>query len=237
VLQGLASQAEQILVQLAGPRQAVAAKLALAGAAAELLRSASGDHRLAGIQLLSWTATSAEQLDLITRLLERKTEPDLRWSLLLRLAATGRAGDDRIDAELASDPTQAGLRGAAACRAAIPDAGHKEAAWQLLTSDQTGQESLAAIAGGFRQPEQADLLAPYAGRYLAALERIWATRSGYTRVRLGELLFPYPAASPALLAQIEDFVAARTLDPGLARVLAERRDTVRRALLSRALPE
>jgi aminopeptidase N len=237
VLQGLVGQAEQILVQLAGPRQAVAAKLALAGAAAELLRSASGDHRLAGIQLLSWTATSAEQLDLITRLLERKTEPDLRWSLLLRLAATGRAGDDRIDAELASDPTQAGLRGAAACRAAIPDAGHKEAAWQLLTSDQTGQESLAAIAGGFRQPEQADLLAPYAGRYLAALERIWATRSGYTRVRLGELLFPYPAASPALLAQIEDFVAARTLDPGLARVLAERRDTVRRALLSRALPE
>src|SRR6202453_4973307 len=195
VLQGLAGQAEQILVQLAGPRQAVAAKLALAGAAAELLRSASGDHRLAGIQLLSWTATSAEQLDLITGLLERKTDPDLRWSLLLRLAATGRAGDDRIDAELASDPTQAGLRGAAACRAAIPDAGHKEAAWQLLTSDQTGQESLAAIAGGFRQPEQADLLAPYAGRYLAALERIWATRSGYTRGRLRGAAVPSAAGS------------------------------------------
>jgi aminopeptidase N len=237
VLQGLASQAEQILVQLAGPRQATAARIALAGAAAELVRGASGDHQLAGTQLLSWTATSPEQLDLIEGLLEGGAEPDLRWALLLRLAAAGRAGDDRIDTELAGDPTQAGHRGAAACRAAIPDAGHKEAAWQLLTSDETGPESLAAIAGGFRQPEQADLLAPYAGRYLAALERIWATQSGYPRVRLGELLFPYPAASPALLAQIDDFVAARTLEPGLARVLAERRDTVRRALLSRELPE
>jgi aminopeptidase N len=236
VLQGLASQAEQILVQLAGPRQAVAARLALAGAAVELVRGASGDHQLAGTQLLSWTATSPEQLDLIEGLLEGRAAPDLRWALLLRLAATGRAGDDRIDTELAGDPTQAGRRGAAACRAAIPDAGHKEAAWQLLTSE-TGPESLAAIAGGFRQPEQADLLVPYAGRYLAALERIWATQSGYTRVRLGELLFPYPAASPALLAQIDDFVTARTPDPGLARVLAERRDTARRALLSRELPE
>jgi aminopeptidase N len=110
------------------------------------------------------------------------------------------------------------------------------AAWQLLTGGRLGPESLSAVARGFTQPEQAGLLAPYAGRYLAELERIWSTRDGHMRVRLGELLFPYPAASPELLARIEKFLA-RPRDPGLARVLADHRDTIRRALRSRALPD
>ena len=162
-------------------------------------------------------------------------DAELRWSLLQRLAATGRAGDAGIDAELARDPTDAGRRSAAACRAAIPDAEHKEAAWQLLTSGRLGPESLSAVARGFTQPEQAALLVPYAGRYLAELERIWATHDGHMRVRLGELLFPYPVASPDLLARIDEFLA-RPRDPGLVRILTDHRDTVQRVLRSRALP-
>ena len=91
------------------------------------------------------------------------------------------------------------------------------------------------MARGFTQPEQASLLVPYAGRYLAELETIWATHDGHTRVRLGELLFPYPAASPELLARIDEFLT-RPRDPGLVRVLTDHRDTVQRALRSRALP-
>ena len=245
VLQALLAQAEQIMVQLADPQQAAAGKRRLAEAAEQMLRSAepASDHQLAWIQLLSWTATSPGQLDLIAGLLDGRAVPpglpvdaELRWSLWQRLAVTGRAGEASIDAELARDPTQAGRRHAAACRAAIPDAQHKEAAWQLLTSGHLGPESLSEVARGFTQPEQAGLLVPYAGRYLPELEKIWATRSGHLRVRLSELLFPYPAASPELLGQIDEFLAARPRDRGLARVLAERRDTVRRALRSRALP-
>ena len=58
-----------------------------------------------------------------------------RWTALRRLAAAGQADDARIDAELAADPSDTGRRDAAACRAAIPDAAHKETAWQLLTGD------------------------------------------------------------------------------------------------------
>jgi aminopeptidase N len=105
----------------------------------------------------------------------------------------------------------------------------------LLTGGRLGPESLSAVARGFTLPEQAGLLAPYAARYLAELERIWATRDGHMRARLGELLFPYPAASPELLAGIDEFLA-RPRDPGLARVLTDHRDTVQRALRSRALP-
>jgi hypothetical protein len=58
-------------------------------------------------------------------------------------------------------------------------------------------------------------------------------------VLLGEVLFPYPAATTELLAQIDEFLAAGPADPsapGMARVLTERRDTLQRALRSRALP-
>ncbi len=245
VLQVLIEWSQRMMVQIAEPRWVPAGQQQLAGAAIEMLRSAEpgSDHQLAGADLLSRTATSAEQLDLVAGLLDGGTavpglavNVDLRWSLLQRLAATGRADDAGIDAELAGDATDAGRRSAAACRAAIPDAAHKEAGWRLLTGGQLGVETLIAVARGFVVPEQAGLLAPYAARYLPAMADIWATAAGHLRLLLGELLFPYPAASPELLARIAEFLADGPRDPALARMLTEHRDAVQRALRSRALP-
>jgi aminopeptidase N len=244
VLQALHGHAEELSIQLADPGQARAARRRLADAAMPLLGAAEpgSDHQLAWIQLLAWTATADDQLDLIAALLAGRTalpgllvDAELRWSLLQRLAATGRAGDAAIDAQLAGDPGDAGRRSAAAARAAMPDAAHKEAAWRLLTGGQAGPKTLAAVARGFMQPEQGDLLAGYAGRYLAEIEDIWASSSGHLRVQLGTLLFPYPAAAPELLKLIEEFLAAAPRDPDLARMLRDRQDAVRRALKSRAL--
>jgi aminopeptidase N len=244
VLQALLTQAEQILTQLADPQQASEGKQQLADVAGPMLAVAhpASDHQLVWAQLLSWTATSTDQLDLIARMLDGSSavpglsiNAELRWSLLQRLAAMGRADDASVDGELARDPTDAGRRNAAACRAAIPDAQHKDTAWELLTSGRLGPESLTAIARGFTQPEHAHLLIPYAGCYLTELERIWVTRSSHLRVQLSELLFPYPAASADLLTKIDDFLSTPR-DPALTRVLTERRDAVQRALRSRALP-
>jgi aminopeptidase N len=79
----------------------------------------------------------------------RTPDAEPRWAALRRLAAAGQADDARIDAELAADPSDAGRRGAAAGRAAIPDATHKEAAWRLLTSDGTGPETVTAVTAEF----------------------------------------------------------------------------------------
>ena len=164
-----------------------------------------------------------------------KLDAEPRWAALRRLAAAGQAGDARIDAELAGDPSDAGRRNAAACRAAIPDAGHKEAAWRLLTSETAGPETVTAVAGGFMQPSHANLLAPYAARYLAEMPHLWRTRSGHLRVRLATLLFPYPAVTAEFLAQLDGFLAASGTDPGLARIVRDHRDTADRALRARAL--
>jgi aminopeptidase N len=119
----------------------------------------------------------------------------------------------------------------------MPDAAHKEAAWELLTGGRAGPETVSAVARGFIQPEQGDLLAGYAAGYLAVIEDLWASSDGHQRIQLGTRLFPYPAASPELLAMIDEFLTAAPRDPALVRMLRDHQDAVQRALASRALPE
>jgi aminopeptidase N len=244
VLRALHAQAELILTRLAGPGQAAAGKRLLADVAGQALGSpgSPGSRQRAWIDLLSWTATSADQLGLINAILDGGTvipglvpDSELRWSILGRLAAAGRADDARIDAELARDPSDSGRRNAAACRAAVPDERHKEAAWRLLTEGRPGPETVSAVARGLMQPEHASLLAGYAERYLAEIPEIWQTRDGHMRVQLANVLFPYPAVSPDVLALIEEFLASPG-DPGIARILSDHHDTAQRALRLRSLP-
>jgi aminopeptidase N len=244
VLQVLHLVTDQAMMLTGDPRWVPEGKAELAGAAARLLHAAEpgSDHQLAWVQLLSWTAATPEQLGLLAGLLDHGAElpgltvdAELRWAILRRLATTGRAGDPQIDAELRRDATDAGTRHATACRAAIPDAAHKAAAWHLLAeTEDLGALGVVECARGFIQPEHASLLAPYAERYFEVLPAIWSSRGEHLRMVLARLLFPYPAAGPELLGRIDGFLAAGDRDPGLARVLAETRDIVVRALRSRA---
>jgi len=246
VLQLLHAQAMRLLATTADPDWVPVGKDLLATEATRQLRAAEpgSDLQLAWAQLFAGTATSADQLDLLAGLLDGTEEvtglvvdTELRWALLRRLAATGRAGDTDIDAELERDSTDAGRRNAAAAKAGIPDAEHKAAAWQQVAeSTEVGLEESAAIARAFNAPEHARLLAPYAAKYFEQLPAIWASRADLLRVFLGRLLFPYPAASPELLAAVDAFLAQPGLDPAMSRVVIEGRDVVEKSLRSRSLP-
>lgn len=242
--QALAGLAQPLIERFAGPAQAALAHESLAAAAVDLLATAApgGDHQLAWAQLLSWSARSRRQLDLVAVILGGAAGipgldagAELRWALLRGLAAAGRAGEAEISAELARDATEAGLRNAAACRAAIPDSPHKKAAWDLLTSGALGPESVRAVARGFMVPAHAALLQPYAAAYLPALAEIWDGRGGHLRMLLGQVLFPFPVVSQFLLESLGAFAARRPGDPALGRMLAELRDVGSRVLRSRRL--
>ncbi len=246
VLQTLHMTAARLMGSTADPKWLPEGKEQLASAALPLLIAAEpgSDHQLAWMQLLAWTAITPAQLDLLAALLAGSAEiagltvdTELRWALLRRLAATGRAGDAQIDAELERDPTDAGRRHAAACRAAIGDAEHKDAAWRLLAeSTELGHEGITAVAASFGNPEHAELLAPYARAYFQVLPEIWDSRGEHMKRVLGDGLFPYFAASGDLLRRIEEFLSVQQRDPAMVRLLVERRDTVERALRSRELP-
>ena len=246
VLQILHQVTRRLLNMTADPQWVPAAKQQLADAALPLLRAAEpgSDRQLAWAQLLSWAAVSADQLDLLTGLLDGRAEvpglvvdTELRWALLRRLASTGRAGDAQIDAELGRDDTDAGRRHAAACRASIPDAEHKAAAWWLLTeSGELGVEGAVEVGQSFNQSEQAELLAGYADRFFTQLPGIWASLSTPMRMVFGQVLFPYSAAAPGLLARVDAVLAEVDLDPVFRRAVVEGRDVAEKALRARMLP-
>jgi aminopeptidase N len=247
VLEVLHQTARQVMTMIADPARVPEGKTRLAAAASRLLHEAEpgSDHQLAWAQLLSWTATGSDQLDQLAALRSGRVsvpglaiDAELRWHLLRRLASTGRAGQAEIEAELQRDATDSGARHALACRASIPDAAHKAEAWHLLAeTTRLSPLAVAETAAGFMQPEQASLIAPYAERYFEVLPAIWSSRGEHFRERLGLALFPHPAASPELLDRIDAFLASGQHDPGLVRLLAERRYVVANALLSRALPD
>ena len=247
MLQSLHLTASRLMATTADPGWVRQGKGLLATSALAPLRTAEpgGDHQLAWVQLLSWTAVTPEQLDFLADLLAGSAVPpglavdtELRWVLLRRLAATGRAGDAEIDAELARDPTDAGRRHAAACRASIPDAEHKDAAWRLLAeSGELGHEGVLAVAAAFGQAEHAELLRPYVDAYFAALPEIWESRGDHMKRLLADALFPAAAASPELISRVDEFLTAEHRPSSMVRVLVERRDMAEKALRSRALPD
>ena len=231
--------------RLADPEWLPGGLAELAAAGVELLKVAEpgSDFQLAWAQLVSWAAGSDEQLDLIEGLLAGTTVipglvvgTELRWAFLQRLAVKGRCADEQIDAELARDATDSGLREAQRARASLPDAEHKAAAWALLTeSQELGVQGIQAVAFGFADPEHAELLEPYAQKYFDYLPTLWSTRSEQVRMVLAQRLFPVAPAGEELVDLIDAFLAGPDLDPSLARVVIEGRDTVDRALRSRAL--
>jgi aminopeptidase N len=245
MLQSLHLIAARLMAATADPHWLPKGKEQLATEALALLSAAEpgSDQQLAWMQLLTWTAVTPAQLDFLADLLAGKAVPaglvvdtELRWALLRRLAATGRAGDAEIDAELARDPTDAGRRHALVCRASIPDAEHKDAAWRLLAqSTELGPEGVTAVAAAFGQPEHAALLGSYVEAYFTALPEIWQSRGDHMKRRLGDALFPAAAASPELIGRIDEFLAAEQRPAAMVRVLQERRDMVGKALRSRAL--
>jgi aminopeptidase N len=246
VLQQLHRFTSQRMMTSADPAWVAEGKRQLAAAGIDLLRTAEpgSDHQLAWAQLLGWSATSDDQLDLLAGLLDGSqqvaglnVDTELRWTLLARLVAMGRAASAQIEAELERDDTNTGRRHAAACRAGMPDAAHKAEAWRLLTApSELGMEETVEVGVAFNQVEHASLLAPYAAAFFDQFPAVWAARDGMARVVFGTVLFPYSAASPQLLVRADAFLAEHGQDPAMCRAVVEGRDVAAKALRARTLP-
>jgi aminopeptidase N len=200
-----------------------------------------GGAQLAYLQTFLALAGTGPQLDVVAGLLEGSAvvagvsvDTDLRWALLWALVAGGRAGQDRIEAELERDRTSKGARDAARCRAAIPTAAAKAAAWEQIVSGALPIATLRASLEGFAVPAHADLLEPYAQRYFEALEvavRAWP--SELTQV-FARLAYPATTVCEATLERTDEYLA-RAQPPGwLRRLVLESRDELARTIRARA---
>ena len=164
-------------------------------------------------------------------------DTELRWHLLIELAAHGAAAEDDIAAELRRDPTAAGEKRAASARSALPTVAAKAAAWAAVVErDELSNHMQVATMRTFwrYEPQQLEITAPYVEKYFAAVGDVWRTRSMDSAQTLTELLFPAVAITADTLARVDTYLSERSPQPALRRMLVEGRDTLARALRARA---
>ncbi|MFA1542783.1 aminopeptidase N [Actinomadura monticuli] len=243
VTQTLLRQARTAVQQYADPAWRKEGLALLADTLSELAREAEpgSDLQLAYTQAFTASAVSDEHLSFVQGLLDGSqalagltVDTDLRWSLLRRLVVTGRAGEAEIDAEHERDRTAAGERHAAACKAAIPTAGAKAAAWERIVSGDLPNAVYRSTLGGFVEPDQADLLVPYVDRYFAEVGRIWKEWTSDMSQTFAEVAYPFLVIEQSTVDRTEAYIAEHAPPAALARLLSEGRDGVARALRARA---
>ncbi|WP_404868662.1 aminopeptidase N [Kitasatospora griseola] len=215
-----------------------------AAAAETSLREApaGSDHQLAWARALAASARTDGQLALLAGLLDGSetieglaVDTELRWTLLGRLVATGRADEAAIDAELARDNTSSGQEHAATCRAARPTAEAKAEAWaSVVESDTLTNYVQEAVIAGFQQPDQRDLLAAYTEKYFASVKQVWETRSHEISQQIIGGLYPAYSVSQATLDATDAWLASADPAPALRRQVVEARAGVERALKAQA---
>ncbi len=243
VVQTLLRQASQAVRRFADPGWRQTGLDLMAGALRGLLQEAApgSDTQLAYVRAFAEVATTADDLGLLAGLLDGSAvldgltvDTELRWSLLWRLASRGSAGAGEIDAELARDATDAGERHAAACRAAIPTAEAKQAAWDAMTGGEQTLATFRAMLSGFADPDQPQLVEPYREKYFAVIGDVWRDWSSAMAQDFVSGAYMVGAISEQTVRLTDEYIAAADPPASLLRLLAEGRDDVLRALRCQA---
>ncbi|GGQ64242.1 aminopeptidase N [Streptomyces pilosus] len=245
VLQMLHAWAESAAVHYTAPERRERAGRRLAEGAAAGLRAAGAgsEHQLAWARFFARTADAPADFELLSSLLDGTVtlpgldvDQELRWAFLEPLAAHGVADEKRLDEELARDDTASGKRHHVRCLAARPSAAVKAQCWaRVVESDALSNALVEATISGFAQPSQRDLLAPYAEKYFAAIERVWSERSIQIGMDVVRGLFPSFQDSQATLDATDAWLTAHEdAAPALRRLVLESRDDLARALRGQA---
>jgi aminopeptidase N len=220
------------------PANRVAARAQLAGTARVALHAAepASDLQLAWARALAANADGADDIEFLRGLLDEThgvaglaVDTDLRWLIVQQLVAIGHADESLIDVEAGRDPTDIGQRRAAGARASQPHTEAKAVAWRTAAEERGRPlQLLASILGGFEQPGQDELVAPYLERYERAVPEWWSARSTDEAQFLTNGFFPRYRSGPEVLEAADRLLAGPSLPGPARRILAEQRDgTVR----------
>ena len=244
VIETLLRQATSAIEQFADPEQRANYRSDLAELLWQAARNAEygSDHQLAFVRGFSALARTESQLKRIAELLHGEytlsglaMDDELRWRLIITLAAGGVAADELIAAELQRDDTATGRRRAATASAARPTAEAKATAWHQMVSDDTVPNAIQeALIAGFVQSEQEHLLEEYAQRYFAEAAQVWQQRTPETAATITAMLYPHWQVSEKTVAAADSLLAQDDVHPAARRLISEGRDGTLRALRAQA---
>jgi aminopeptidase N len=239
----LLRQVAAALEMYVAPEDREAALASAAGRLLDLLHSAEPGSDLQLLAARSFAAHAVDdQLEVLRGLLDGgqvidglTVDTEMRWTLLSALAASGRAGEQQIAAEMDRDDTATGRLHAAAARASLPTGEAKAAAWKSVVEDGELPNAVqAAVIGGFTRTRDRSVLAPYVEPYFEALTRVWSERTSEMATQIAVGLFPTTQPGEQVLARTDRWLAETQVEPALHRLVLEGRDGVARALRAQA---
>ncbi len=239
-VQTLLRQTQVAIEQFAAPNHRDGYRAELANLLWQSIASApeGSDQQLAFLRGFIALAVTEEQLRSVAEVLDGDRQlpgitidTELRWLLVLALAAAGRDADSRIASELERDDTATGHRRAATARAARPTAEAKIEAWHDMVVDHDLPNALLeATIAGFAQPGQETQLADFADRYFAAVPQIWRDRTPETAAAITTSLYPSLLVDQRTVAAADKLLADESLHPSGRRLVSEGRDSTLRAM-------
>ena len=161
------------------------------------------DARQAALRTLAASASTDEHWSVLEEAAAQATDLDLAWRIATRRSELGDYDEDRVRALLEADPDpDAGMRRLSVL-AARPDVEAKEEVWKAFFVDYAVPASRETLVLGstFWRPAQAELLAPFALRYL---EELHTLKGGLLNQGLTiRAMYPLGAGDASFLAAAE----------------------------------
>ena len=132
------------------------------------------DHRQAALRALAASASTEAHWEVLERAAAEASDLDLAWRMATRRSELGDYDEDAVRRLLESDPDPDAHMRRLAVLAARPDVEAKEEVWRAFFVDYAVPASRETLVLGstFWRPGQAELLAPFAHRYLEELHTL-----------------------------------------------------------------
>ena len=186
------------------------------------------DHQLAYAKALADVATSQASLGCWpgcspapSRSTGSPSTPTCAGSCCTGWSAAALAGPVEIEAELDRDRTDAGERHAESCLAAIPTPRPRPPPGRRSRAGRCRMRRSGRSLRGFRDPDQDELLAPYADRFYDALAGMWQDGASDMAQFFTEVGYPDTVVSQAAIEATDAYIAAASPAPAL-RTAADR---------------
>jgi aminopeptidase N len=159
---------------------------------------------------------------------------DLAWRALQRFAALGRLDRAQLAALRERDPDPDAWVRVLEVEAAEPTSAAKDAAWRTVIEERkVPVGSLGDVGRAFWQPGQADVLRPYAERYLEDLSTLNSV-SMIPAMATAAAMFPVVGTDEAFVERVEEVTSTGDLSPIIVRFVTNRVDELRRMLAARS---
>ncbi|MDR0483007.1 MAG: aminopeptidase N [Cellulomonadaceae bacterium] len=205
---------------------------------------AGSDLQLHLLKTYAFNVNNPEDTDRLRGLLDGTVslpgltlDTDLRWEVLQGLATLGVLDESEVEDALAADDTASGLQAAARVRASWPTAEAKQAAFDaVLNNPELPNAMIRATAAGFCHVNDPEILSPFVGKFLDALDGLWDTRTYQMFEEIIGGMFPLAAASPQVDAAVQGWLDAHAdAAPALVRLVSEEHADVQRAVAAQVV--